>query len=74
MREVSFLSELSFNLTVWLVYSFTNRHALIWNLVKLTLWQGYLKVMDKHSSNNINRTFIQSYQVFNNILKMLAKN
>ncbi len=30
--------------------------------------------MDKHSSNNINRTIIQSYQVFNSILKTLAKN
>ncbi len=35
-------------------------------------WQGSLKVMNKCSSSNCNRTLIQGYQVFNYVLKMLA--
>ncbi len=36
-------------------------------------WQGSLKVMNKRSSININRMFIQSNLDFNNVLKMLAQ-
>lgn len=36
------------------------------------VWQGPLKVMNKGSSSNCNRTLIQGYQVFNYVLKMLA--
>lgn len=39
----------------------------------LTFWQGFRKVMIKHTSSNINRTFLQSYVVINNVLKMLAQ-
>ncbi len=40
----------------------------------LTFSQGSLKVINKHSSSNVNITFVQSYLVFNNVLKWLDKN
>ncbi len=40
----------------------------------LTFSHGSLKVINKHSSSNVNITFVQSYLVFNNVLKWLDKN
>ncbi len=38
----------------------------------LMFWQDSLKIMNKHSLCNINRTLVQSYLVFNNILKKIV--
>ncbi len=40
----------------------------------LTFSHGSLKVINKHSSSNVNITFVQSYLVFNNVLKWLDRN
>ncbi len=37
----------------------------------LTYSRGSLNVINKHSSSNVNITFVQSYLVFNNVLKWL---
>ncbi len=40
----------------------------------LTFSRGSLKVINKHSSSNVNIPFVQSYLVFNNVLKWLDGN
>lgn len=37
-----------------------------------TFWKGSRKVLNKRSASNVNRTFVQSYLIFNNVLKLLA--
>jgi len=37
--------------------------------MKLTFWQGFLKVMNKHYYSNVNRKFFQTYLVFNSVIK-----
>lgn len=44
-----------------------------WN-IRLMFLQGSLKIMGKHSSSNVNRIFIQSFLVFNNVLNMFVQN
>lgn len=38
-----------------------------------TFWQGSLKILNKYSTSNIDRMFIQSYLVYNNVLKTLIQ-
>ncbi len=40
----------------------------------LTFSRGSLKVINKHSSSNVNITFVQSYFVLNNVLNWLDGN
>ncbi len=40
----------------------------------LTFWKGSLKIKDKCSSSDVNRTFVQSYLVFKMFLKCYHKN
>ncbi len=40
----------------------------------MTFSLGSLKVIHKHSSSNVNITFVQSYLLFNNVLKWLDEN
>ncbi len=35
-------------------------------------WKDSLKVMNEHASSNVNKMFIQSYLVFNYILKHVS--
>lgn len=41
--------------------------------ILLTCLNGVIKVINKHSSGSIYKTFVQSYLVFNNVLKMLGQ-
>ncbi len=37
-----------------------------------TFWKGSRKVLNKRSASNVNSTFVQSYLIFNGVLKLLA--
>ncbi len=65
------LSNEDMNLCVWIKTRTQLTGNVLWTW--LTFSRGSLKVY-KHSSSNVNITFVQSYVVFNNVVKWLDEN